>query len=132
MILNAINSTKDFFTLYSDDPTLVNVYLTFVGFSTHCYLLFLLIMTSATSSVFSLFCGLLMIITLSFLFILTTPFLLVVGASMLTSAAMALMIQRTGESLYARVSSSNALRLLLVPIADRIPPSIGRVEVEKS
>lgn len=89
-------------------------------------------MTSATSSVFSLFCGLLMIITLSFLFILTTPFLLVVGASMLTSAAMALMIQRTGESLYARVSSSNALRLLLVPIADRIPPSIGRVEVEKS
>ena len=25
MILNAINSTKEFFTLYSDDPTLVNV-----------------------------------------------------------------------------------------------------------
>lgn len=25
MIINAINSTKEFFTLYSDDPTLVNV-----------------------------------------------------------------------------------------------------------
>lgn len=105
------------------------IYFTFVGISTDIYLAFLLIMTASTLSVRSFVSSSLVLLACLLALALFMPLIIMIVSTILVVSISISLASILVQSASAAFWDNFDTRTWLTAVADRIPPSVGRVEV---